>query len=350
MQQISSTTKTYSILVNRAAASNNADLSSLTLNQGILNPTFSSAQTSYTDSVANSVTSMTVTTAAADSLATVTINGSATPAGAASQAINLNVGTNTISIVVVAENGITTKTYTLTVTRAPSNNADLRAMAISKGTLDPVFASNTLDYSVSVLNSVAGLTVTPTAADPGASVTVNGSAVTSGGASQPISLSVGSNTLHVVVVAADGTTTKTYMITVFRSAYNKMIPGLIEAEGYDAQSGIMTSPTTDSSGSRDLTNLATGNYADYNICAETTGTYLLQVRAFNPNPTSQYTLELRSGMRVIATVTIPANTNWSTQAATVPIDLNSGDKTLRLYVSNGDSLAFRVNWIQLTKQ
>ncbi len=344
------TTKIYSILVNRAAASNNADLSNITLNQGILNPTFSSAQTSYTDSVANSVTSMTVTTTAADTLATISINGTTSTGGSASQTINLNVGTNTISIVVVAENGITTKTYTLTVTRAPSSNADLSTMAISQGTLDPVFASSTMGYSVSVLNSVAGLTVTPTAADAGATVTVNGSAVTSGSASQPINLGVGSNIIQVVVVAADGTTTKTYMITVFRSAYNKMIPSLIEAEGYDAQSGIMTSPTTDSSGSQDLTNLATGNYADYNICVETTGTYLFQVRAFNPNPSSQYTLELRSGMSVIATVTIPANTNWSTQAATVPIDLSSGDKTLRLHVSNGDSLAFRVNWIQLTKQ
>ncbi len=345
-----SSSRTYIIIVNRAPASHNADLSSMALDQAILNPSFTSAQTSYTGSVPNSVTAVTVTFAAADTLATMTINGTLLPGGSASQTINLNTGSNTISIVVTAEDGATTKTYTISLTRLPSSNADLSAMSISRGTLDPEFASTTLNYSVCVPNGTADFTVTPTAADAGAAITVNGSALSSKGISGPIGLEVGSNTVSLVVVAPDGSTTKTYSITVNRSAYNKMIPGVLEAESFDAQSGVTTAPTTDSSGGLDLTSLATGNYADYNLCTETSGTYILNVRAFNPSPSTEYRLELRSGTTVLATVAIPGGTNWSTRSAAAAFKVSSGDKTFRLYVSNGDAQAFRVNWIRLIKQ
>ena len=41
----------------------------------------------------------------------------------------------------------TTKTYTLTVTRDASANADLSDLAISSGTLSPAFASGTTSYT-----------------------------------------------------------------------------------------------------------------------------------------------------------------------------------------------------------
>jgi hypothetical protein len=62
------------------------------------------------------------------------------------------------------------------------------------------------------------VTVTPTASDPGASITVNGSAVTSGQASGAISLLVGSNTITTVVTAVD-TTTKTYIVIITRGEF-----------------------------------------------------------------------------------------------------------------------------------
>src|SRR5690606_34014361 len=50
-----------------------------------------------------------------------------------------------------------------------------------------------------------------------ATITVNGTAVTSGNASGAIALNVGSNTITTVVTAQDGTTTKTYTVTVNRA-------------------------------------------------------------------------------------------------------------------------------------
>ncbi|WP_171056436.1 cadherin-like beta sandwich domain-containing protein, partial [Paenibacillus sinopodophylli] len=94
-----------------------------------------------------------------------TVNGIAVASGAASGDISLSVGSNTITTVVTAEDGITTKTYTLTVTRAAaalSSNADLGGLSLSSGTLSPLFASGTTSYTASVANGVSSITATPT--------------------------------------------------------------------------------------------------------------------------------------------------------------------------------------------
>jgi len=98
-----------------------------------------------------------------------------------------------------------------------SNIATLNDLTISKGTLTPVFASATLNYTDTVANDVTSVTVTPTVSDTTAKVTVNGVAVTSGTASGAIPLAVGPNTITVVVTAQDGTTINTYTITVYKS-------------------------------------------------------------------------------------------------------------------------------------
>jgi uncharacterized repeat protein (TIGR02543 family) len=96
-----------------------ATLSGLTLSSGTLSTTFASATTSYTASVANSVDSITVTPIRSQENATITVNGTAVTSGSASGAISLNVGSNTITVVVTAQSGSTSGgTYTLTVTRA----------------------------------------------------------------------------------------------------------------------------------------------------------------------------------------------------------------------------------------
>jgi trimeric autotransporter adhesin len=59
--------------------------------------------------------------------------------------------------------------------------------------------------------------VTPTTNDPNSTVTVNGTAVTSGNQSGPISLVVGANVITTVVTAQDGTTRDTYTLTVTRA-------------------------------------------------------------------------------------------------------------------------------------
>jgi gliding motility-associated-like protein len=209
------TTKTYTVVVTRAASAN-ADLSNLVISQGTLTPVFAAGTNSYTASVGNAVTSITLTPTTSDAGATITVNGAAVTSGTASGAIALNIGTNTITTVVTAPDGTTTKTYTVTVTRAGATNANLSNLTISNGTLTPVFATGTINYTASVGNAVTSITLTPTTSDVNATVTVNGTAVTSGMASGGITLNVGTNTISTIVTAQDGSTTKTYTVTVTR--------------------------------------------------------------------------------------------------------------------------------------
>lgn len=98
-----------------------------------------------------------------------------------------------------------------------SSNADLSQLQPSQGSLSPAFNANTLTYSISVANNVAAIALTPVVAEPNATVTVNGSPVTSGSASSSVSLAVGATTIAVVVTAQDATV-KTYNVTVTRAA------------------------------------------------------------------------------------------------------------------------------------
>jgi hypothetical protein len=207
---------TYTLTVTRMA-SNDATLSGLTISSGTLNPSFASATTGYTVSLANSVSSVTVTPTASSAGARVTVNSANVTSGQASASISLNEGNNTITIIVTAPD-TSFQTYTITVTRAASNDATLSGLTISSGTLNPSFASATTGYTVSVVNGISSITVTPTVNSAGSTVTVNSASVTSGQPSAPVNLNVGSNTISVLVTAINGSTTQTYTLTVNRAS------------------------------------------------------------------------------------------------------------------------------------
>ena len=120
-----------------------------------------------------------------------------------------------------------------------SNDATLFNFSISAGSLSPSFNAATTNYTASVPNSVGSITVTPTVNNPSATVKVNGTAVTSSIASSAISLNVGSNTINTVVLASDGTTAKTYTLTVTRAQNPQTITfNAIPAKSYgDADFG-----------------------------------------------------------------------------------------------------------------
>ena len=176
---------------------------------------FHSTVTSYVGSAANGVTETTVTPTVNHSGAKYVIKlGGVTDADGA---ISLAVGSNVITIEVTAEDGETTRTYTVTVTRAapPSSDATLSGLTLSEVDIGE-FASDTEDYSASVANGVSQTTVIPTLNDTDASyvIKLDGTKDTDG----TVSLAVGSNVITVEVTAEDGTTEKTYTVTVTRAA------------------------------------------------------------------------------------------------------------------------------------
>jgi hypothetical protein len=208
---------TYTITATRAANAN-ANLASLTTSVGGINPSFARVTTAYTIAVGNLSGTITVTPTAAEATSVVKVNGVTVTGGLASNAITLNVGSNNINIAVTAQDGTISKTYTITATRAANANANLASLTTSVGGINPSFARATTAYTIAVGNLSGTISVTPTAAEATSVVKVNGVTVTSGVASNAIALNVGSNTINIAVTAEDGTTGKTYTITVIRAA------------------------------------------------------------------------------------------------------------------------------------
>ncbi|MEI8037651.1 MAG: cadherin-like beta sandwich domain-containing protein, partial [Verrucomicrobiota bacterium] len=202
---------------NTSTASTVATLTGLTLSSGTLSPTFATGILDYTASVANATATITLTPTVTDATATITVNGTSVASGASSGAITLAAGANVITTVVTAQDGTTTKSYTVTVTRAPSAIATLSGLALSSGTLSPAFSAATLAYTASVSNATTSMTLTPTVTDATATIKVNGTTVASGASSGALALAVGTNPITTVVTAQDGSTTKTYTVTVTRA-------------------------------------------------------------------------------------------------------------------------------------
>ena len=207
------TTKTYRVTVTRAAASTDARLSGLTLSDVDFG-TFSSGTTSYTASVANSVSRTTVMPTVNDSGATHVIKlGGVTDSDGI---ISLAVGSNVITVVVTAEDDIATGTYTVTVTRAapPSSDATLKSLGLSNVSIG-TFSSIITSYTASVANSVSQTTVTPTVNHSGATYVIKLDGVTDSDGVIP--LSVGQNVITIQVTAEKGQTTGEYTVTVTRA-------------------------------------------------------------------------------------------------------------------------------------
>jgi len=116
----SGVSQNYTITVTRA---DSAYLSALTIQSRSaavpLTPTFTKTTTSYTANVASSVSTITVTPTADNSTETIKVNGTVVASGRISGSISLNVGSNTITIIVSTPSG-SSQTYTIVVTRANS--------------------------------------------------------------------------------------------------------------------------------------------------------------------------------------------------------------------------------------
>lgn len=112
--------------------------------------------------------------------------------------------------------GLQPATWKVTQVTAPtpSDDATLSALTIGSQALTPTFAAATVSYTATTTNATN--TITAVHSDAGAEihVLVNNAEIDNGTAA---TWQTGSNTVKVNVTAADGTTTKTYTVTVTKS-------------------------------------------------------------------------------------------------------------------------------------
>lgn len=197
------------------------------VNVGGSNPAFPSAPTGLAAATASSKN--TVTWSAVSGVTSYNLYWSTTsPVSTSSNKITgavsphshkgLSVGTTYYYAVTSVKNGIeSVLSSEVQGTAMASSDAYLANLTVSSSSLSSTFTSSTASYTVSVTNGTASITFTPTVNKSGATVKINNVTVVSGTASSAISLSLGANVVTIVVTAPDGTTQKTYTVTVTRA-------------------------------------------------------------------------------------------------------------------------------------
>lgn len=218
----------HTVIVSRQRSSN-AELSSLAISAGALSPAFESSTANYSLTVPNSLVSTTVnaTKATSGGKIEVRVNQGAFAAittAKASAALALVGGLNRVETRVTAEDGLTTRSYVVNITRTPSVTS-LANLSLRWNTTNlaftPAFASATSNYSLIVPNSVSSVSFLPTLASANsiASTRVNGGNFTSiaaGKVSSLLNLNAGVNAAELRVLSDDKTTSQTYSFAIDR--------------------------------------------------------------------------------------------------------------------------------------
>lgn len=97
----------------------------------------------------------------------------------------------------------------------PSTDATLSDLKLGSLTLSPAFSSSVVSYTTETSNETNTINAVPSSAAASVKVTVNGTEVSNGSAAK---WQTGSNTVLVAVTAEDGTTKKSYTVTVTKAA------------------------------------------------------------------------------------------------------------------------------------
>lgn len=218
-------TVTYNVTI-APPLSGNASLSSLSVAEAVLSPAFNTDTLNYNiGEVDYSISSLNINAITADNRSSISISGN-----------SLNVGNNTVSITVKAENG-TTKTYSINVTRKqdpdyiPSNNARLNSLSLSTGILSPAFSPDITDYVVYLPYETDSFQAVGTAEDTLAAV--QGCTLTE--------LTSGQFKADVICTAEDKSQ-KTYTVTVvIMPEYNGSVPEIEDVKPAETQT---TEPET----------------------------------------------------------------------------------------------------------
>ncbi|AJH01759.1 cell wall-binding protein [Clostridium beijerinckii] len=208
------------------ASSSNASLNSLkisgyTLTDGDGNSGFSSDKLDYKTTVAKEDTTEKITAIAQDDNVKsiiASINGNdatydLTSGEANEIPLNTN-GNTTITIVVTAQDGKTSKTYSIVIkNNSKGSNANLKNVILSQG--DYTFDPKEDITKVRVDQNVSKINVTPVAEDSKSTISVNGEEYSDSAIS--VSLKGAQKTeIDIEVISEDGKETKTYTLEVYR--------------------------------------------------------------------------------------------------------------------------------------
>lgn len=224
-------TKTYTVTIDREPPSTDARLKRLTV-EGItedgLSPIFKASELGYTATVAIGAEGVTITPTANEPHASIKVNGEFVASGSPSELIELVDEHTIVPIVVTAQDGRTTMTYTIDFFNPNvvdlTDNADLASLRIERGLMTPEFEPAVINYEVAVKEDTYSVDVIPTPADPLATVRVLDGSREMGDYNNNYALALkdGANTVVVEVTSPDGTQVKQYTATIYRNEEDQL--------------------------------------------------------------------------------------------------------------------------------
>lgn len=173
--------------------SNNTNLKTFEVTPTGLSPAFSNVTTEYTMTVDSEVDKIEIKAVAEDENAKVKISGNE----------DLEIGTNTINILVTAEDG-TERTYVITVTKQRKEQLKLSELLVEGLPLEPEFDENVYEYTLELdKTDISELNITATPSKKSAEVEIVGNT----------ELKSGENVITILVKSSDGEEITTYQIT-----------------------------------------------------------------------------------------------------------------------------------------
>lgn len=124
-----------------------------------------------------------------------------------------------------------------------------------------------------------------------------------------------------------------------------LIPGKIEAEDYDAQSGTQTEATSDIGGGLNVGWIDTGDWLEYVVETSTAGDFIVDYRVASLSDGGAFNLVLVGETDIVLdTTSVPVTGNWQawTTISSNTINLPAGISRLRIDVTD---YGWNLNWL-----
>ncbi|MCZ8518293.1 MULTISPECIES: carbohydrate-binding protein [Paenibacillus] len=152
------------------------------------------------------------------------------------------------------------------------------------------------------------------------------------GSMNSYSVNLGEHDVRVLKITPGGT-----------APVSKAVPGLIEAEQYDAMSGIEVENCGE--GGQNVGHIDTGDFMEYKVNVKTAGTYKLESRVASINGTGKFDVLLDNN--VLTTVSVPETGGWQSYATVSnTVTLPAGEHAVRI---KAVSMNFNLNWIKFSE-
>jgi endoglucanase len=170
--------------------------------------------------------------------------------------------------------------------------------------------------------------------------------------SASVTLPAGQQTLRIYTVRASGGWNLNWWDIVGASSNTSSTTSSsvhIEAEDYSNQYGILTEPTSDAGGGKDVGYQDDNDWMDYSVNLSSSGTYSMNFRVASLFGGAQFQVKASDGT-VLTTVTVPNTGSFQTwQTVSASVTLPAGQQTLRIYTLKASG-GWNLNWMDIMAQ